>query len=60
MISYSLGCMKYPCSRNYVTRFEKLNSGLISINVYKILNESIITDRITKVKNAKNHINIDY
>ena len=50
-------CMKYPCSRNDITRFEELNSGLISIIVFKILNESIITYRITKVKNVKHHIN---
>ena len=44
------GCMEYPCSRNDVTIFEELNSGLISINVFKLLNESIVTYIITKVK----------
>ena len=51
-------CMKYPCSRKDMDRFEELNSGLISINVFKLFNETIITDRITKVKNAKHHTNL--
>ena len=43
-------CMKYPCSINDMTRFEELNSGLISITVFTILNASIITYKFTKVK----------
>jgi hypothetical protein len=51
-------CMKYPCSRTDINRFEELNSGLIAVNVYKLFNETIITDRISKVKNAKHHIHL--
>ena len=50
--------MKYPCSRKDIDRFEELDSGLIAVNVYKIFNESIKTDRISKVKHAKHHIHL--
>ena len=45
-------CMKYPCSRKYIDRFEELNSGLISVNLFKQFNEEerVIPDRTTKVK----------
>ena len=52
------GCMKFPCSRKYIDRFEEDNQGLISVNVYKLLNETTITYRITKVKHAEHHINL--
>ena len=53
-------CMKYPCSRKYIDRFEELNSGLISVDLFKQFNEEerVIPDRITKVKNAKYHVNL--
>ena len=51
-------CMKYPYSKTYIARFEELNQGLIFVNVYKLLNETTITHRITKVKNAKHHIDL--
>ena len=51
-------CTKYPCSRNDKTRFEELNSDLISMNVSQTLGESIFTYRSAKVKRAKHHINI--
>ena len=51
------GCMKFPCSIKYIDRFEELNQGLISANVYKLFNGTTITDRITKVKTAEHHIN---
>ena len=54
----SWGCMKFPCSRKYIDRFEEVNQGLISVNVYKLLNEATITNRITKIKNAKHNINM--
>ena len=28
-------CMKYPCSRKDIDRFEELNSGLIFVNVFR-------------------------
>ena len=31
--------MEFPCSRKHIDRFEEDNQGLISINVYKLLNE---------------------
>ena len=49
-------CMTSPCSRKDIDRFEDDNQGLISINVHKLLNETAITYRITKVKNAKHEI----
>ena len=52
------GSMKFPCSRKDIDRFEEDNNGLISINVYKMLNEHTITDRITKVQNAKHEIHL--
>ena len=44
--------MKYPCSRTYIDRFEELNSGLVSVNLFKQFNEEerVIPDRTTKVK----------
>ena len=30
-------CMNYPCSRKGMDRFEEINSGLVSINVYRQL-----------------------
>ena len=53
-------CMKYPCSRKDIDRFEELNSGLVSINVYKQFNEEeqVKPDRTTKIKNAKYHVNL--
>ena len=50
--------MMYGVGNSDITRFDELNQGLISINVFKIYNETIIADRITKVRNAKYHINI--
>ena len=50
--------MKIPCSRKYIDRFEEENQDLISVNVYKLFNETTITYRIIKVKNAEHHINI--
>ena len=52
--------MKYPCSRKDIDRFEELNSGLISVNLFKQFNEEerVIPDRTTKVKNAKYHVNL--
>ena len=52
------GSMKFPCSRKDIDRFEEDNNGLISINVYKILNNHTITDRITKVQNAEYEIHL--
>ena len=53
-------CMNYPCSRKDIDRFEELNSGLVSINVYKQFNEEeqVKPDRTTKIKNAKYHVNL--
>ena len=52
-------CMKYPCSRKDIDRFEELNSGLISVNLSKqfIEEERVIPDRTAKVKKAKYHVN---
>ena len=52
------GCMGFPCSRKYIDRFEEKSQGLISVNVYKLLNETTITYRITEVTNAEHHINL--
>ena len=52
------GSMKFPCSRKDIDRFEEDNQGLISINVYNMLNEHTITDRITKVQNAEYEIHL--
>ena len=52
------GCMKFPCSRKDIDRFEEDNQGLICVNVYKLLNESTNTDRITKVRNAEHQIHL--
>ena len=49
--------MKCPCSRKAIDRFEEENQGLIYVNVYKLLNETTITIRITKIENAEHHIN---
>ena len=51
-------CMKYPCSRKDIDRFEELNRGLISVNLFKPFNKHVIPDRITKVKNAKYHVDV--
>ena len=51
-------CMKFPCIRKYIDRFEEESQGLISANVYKLLNETTITNRITKIRNAEHHINL--
>ena len=53
-------CMKYPCSRTYIDRFEELNYGLICVNLFKQFNEEeiIIPDRTTKVTHAKYHVNL--
>ena len=50
--------MNYPCSRSDINRFEELHQGLSSIDVFKLLNETTITYRITNVTNAKHHINL--
>ena len=50
--------MKSPCSRNDKDGFEEDSQGLISICVYKSSNGKAITDRITKVKNAKHEIHL--
>ena len=52
------GCMKFPCSRKYIDRCEEENQGLISVNVYKLFNETTIPNRITKIRNAEHHINL--
>ena len=54
----SWGCMKFPCSRTCIDRFEEDHQGLISINVYKPLNQHVITDRMTKVQNAEHEIHL--
>jgi len=51
-------CMKFPCSRKDIDRFEEENPGLISVNVNKLRNKTTITYRITKVKHAEHHINL--
>ena len=53
-------CMKYPCSRADIDRFEELISGLISVNLFKQFNGEgkVIIDRTTKVKHAKYHVNL--
>ena len=51
------GCMKFPCSRKDIDRFEGDNQGSIS-NVYKLLNKTTITNRITKIKNAEHEIHL--
>ena len=58
--SINLECMDYPCSRKDIDRFEELNSGLVSINVYKQFNEEeqVKPARTTQVKNAKYHVNL--
>ena len=51
------GCMKFPCSRTCIDIVEEDNHGLIFVNVYKLLNETTITDRITKV-NTKHEMHL--
>ena len=51
-------CMKYPCSRKYIDRFEELGSGLIPVNLFKQFNKHDIPDRTTQVKNAKYHVDL--
>ena len=53
-------CMKYPCSRKDINRFEELSSGLTSVNLFKQFDEEkrVIPDRTTKVENAKYHVNL--
>ena len=48
----NLECMKYPCSRKAIDRFEELNSGLIFVNLFKQFNEEerVIPDRTTKIQ----------
>ena len=52
------GCMKFPCSRKDIDRFEEESQGSISVSVYKLPNETTITNRITKVENAEHQINL--
>ena len=50
------GVWDFPCGRKYIDRFEEDNQGLISMNVYKLLNDTTIADRITKAKHAEHAI----
>ena len=51
--------MKYPAGNADILRFEELNSGLISVNVFEVFQEhSIINLRRTKVRNAKHHVDL--
>ena len=52
------GCMKFPCSRKDIDRFEEDNQGLIHINVYNLHNKAIIADRITKIKNPEHEVHL--
>ena len=51
------GCVKFPCGRTDIDRFEELHQGKPA-NVYTLFNETTITDRTTTVKHDKHHINL--
>ena len=42
-------CMKYPCSRKYIDRFEESNSGSTSVNLFKQFNKHVTPDRTAKI-----------
>ena len=54
--------MKYPAGNSDIDRFEEINKGLVSVNVYAELTHfdksTIVLHKRTKTVNAKHHVNL--